>query len=103
MRYSLIDKIKLFFHSLNVKMIKGSFLKYIFTRLENSFRQRLKLKPKKRKSQTMIIKNSLATFKINMADDTFGKSTPVFEYFLHHWIPKQNKIFIDIGANVGFY
>lgn len=51
----------------------------------------------------MIIKNSLAIFKINTANDSVGKSTPAFEHHLHHWIPQKGNIFLDIGANIGFY
>lgn len=104
MKITLTQKIKLYLDSLNISVIKGSYPRYIFTRFENSLRSALKLKPKKRKNSWMIIKNSLATFKVNLANDTIAKSTPAFEYRLHHWIPQgNNKIFIDIGANIGFY
>ena len=95
-----IKVIKNFF---DIKVIKGSYLKYFYVRIENYLRFLFKLERKKRKNEYMIIKNKLAIFKINLANDSVSKSNPLYESNLHHWIPEQKKIFIDIGANIGSY
>lgn len=87
----------------NVKVKKGSYLRYVSIRIEDLFRTIFKLNPSRRKSQIMIIKNSLAKFRVNTADDTIHKSAPTFEYYLQSWIPKNKSTFIDMGANIGFY
>lgn len=52
-----------------------------------------------------IIKNKLGTFHVNAKDDSFIKSIPTYEKQFHSWldIPNKKNIFIDCGANIGFY
>ena len=103
-KVTLFKKVKIHVNSLKIKIIKGSYIRYYFTRIENIIRKILNLKPKKRKSQKMVIQNSIGRFLIDISNDTIDKSVSSFEYHLHHWIPSgKDKTFIDIGANIGFY
>ncbi len=53
----------------------------------------------------IIIKNEVGIFRVYPHDDSYGKSSPYFEKYFQDYISnsKENNIFIDIGANVGFY
>lgn len=52
-----------------------------------------------------IITNRLGTFSINAKNDSLTKSISTFEYHHQNWLacPSQKRLFIDIGANIGFY
>ena len=89
---------------LKTKVIEGNYFKYCSVRFENYIRYLLNLKLKKKKDFWMIIKNNVGKFKINISNDSIDKSTEIFEFYLHSWIPKnKHGIFIDVGANIGFY
>ncbi len=52
-----------------------------------------------------VIKNSIGTFSVTTANDSFSKSLPTFELTHRDWLAKaaHHDTFIDIGANIGFY
>lgn len=52
-----------------------------------------------------VIKNEIGTFHATTANDSFMKSMPFFEEYSQLWLDKaKNKeIFVDIGANIGFF
>lgn len=53
----------------------------------------------------MIVKNNIGKFKVNTTNDSLSKSTQNFEENIRKWFYKNKKrrIFLDIGANIGFY
>ena len=56
------------------------------------------------KEHPLLIKNTIGIFEIFLDDETLSLSSPFYEYFYHDWLnSKDNEIFIDIGANIGFY
>lgn len=94
------------------KVINGSKLHYVFIKnisflsiffpfFKNSINNFLRTRRKK----SMIIKNDLGKFLVHTNDDTIGKSSPYFEFYLQRYVSKLkgNNIFLDIGANIGFY
>lgn len=56
-------------------------------------------------SKEIIIRNEIGLFSINPKNDSLTKSITSFEYDHQEWLIKEDdkKIFIDIGANIGFY
>lgn len=56
-------------------------------------------------TSNFIIKNNLGKFCLSSQNDTFGKSSEFFEDELNKWLqlPQKKDLFIDIGANIGFY
>ncbi len=52
----------------------------------------------------LIIRNKIGIFLIK-ANDSLSKSSPYFEEYLHEWLDRDKRkgVFIDIGANIGFY
>ncbi len=52
-----------------------------------------------------LIKNRIGRFSVNAKNDSFHKSLPGFESTSQSWLgaPKVKDVFIDIGANIGFY
>ncbi|PIQ73287.1 hypothetical protein CO026_02735 [Candidatus Kaiserbacteria bacterium CG_4_9_14_0_2_um_filter_41_32] len=52
-----------------------------------------------------VIKNSLGIFSVNGKNDSLTKSITSFEYGHQAWLDKAStkNIFLDIGANIGFY
>ncbi|MFP4401626.1 MAG: FkbM family methyltransferase [Candidatus Nanoarchaeia archaeon] len=93
------------------KVLKGSKLNFLIIKhltLVSSFIPFLKQPTQrflKNKKKEMIIQNKLGKFSVYPNNDTIGKSSPYFEYYLQHYIPntKNNNTFIDIGGNIGFY
>lgn len=52
----------------------------------------------------LIIRNTIGTFRIRPTDDSLAKAMPHFEKKCHGWLKgDRRKLFIDIGANSGFY
>ncbi len=58
-----------------------------------------------RLDKEITIKNELGTFSVNPKNDSLTKSITSFESSHQEWIntPATKEIFIDIGANIGFY
>jgi len=52
-----------------------------------------------------IIENKIGQFQVDITTDSVTKSSPLFEKKTQHWITsiEKNGIFLDIGANIGFY
>ena len=59
----------------------------------------------KRFAREIIINNSLGRFSVNPKNDSLTKSITSFEYNHQDWLAAASHtgIFIDIGANIGFY
>jgi FkbM family methyltransferase len=57
------------------------------------------------RSKRYVIKNKVGTFCVNPGTDSLLKSSPLFEKQLQPWVTQTTTegVFIDIGANVGFY
>ncbi len=93
------------------KVLNGSKLNFLIIKhltLVSSFIPFLKQPTQrflKNKKKEIIIQNKLGKFLVYPNNDTIGKSSPYFEYYLQHYIPnsKNNNTFIDIGGNIGFY
>jgi len=52
----------------------------------------------------IIIENEMSKFVVTPGNDTIGKSLPSFENNIRNWFTNiENKTFLDIGANIGFY
>jgi FkbM family methyltransferase len=77
------------------------FIATIFPSVELYFNKiRDKLYPDK-----VIVESKIGTFEATPRDDSFLKSLPLFESYTQSWLDKADhrNIFIDIGANIGFY
>lgn len=59
----------------------------------------------RRLAREIIITNELGTFSVNPKNDSLTKSMPSFEHGHHDWLatPRHRQLFVDIGANIGFY
>ena len=52
----------------------------------------------------LLVRNAIGTFCVSPVNDSLGKAMPHFEKTFHHWLKNdRTRLFIDIGANIGFY
>lgn len=83
----------------SLKIVK--FIATIFPSVEFYFNKiRGRLYPDK-----VIVESKIGTFEATPRNDSFLKSLPLFESYTHSWLDKTDhrNLFIDIGANIGFY
>ena len=94
----------------HLEVLKGSTLKYyyysfVYLSAHLPFIPRKKvLKYLQTKQELFTIKNRIGKFKCRFNDDSFIKSSDIFEQQYQHFLQQKNKdILLDIGANIGFY
>jgi FkbM family methyltransferase len=56
-------------------------------------------------SDELTVRNNIGVFNTTLRNDSFMKSLPFFEHYHHNWLDKakNKKVFVDIGANIGFF
>jgi FkbM family methyltransferase len=51
-----------------------------------------------------LVRNVIGTFCVSPVNDSLAKAMPHFEKTCHHWLKNdRTHLFVDIGANTGFY
>lgn len=108
---NLINKLIAIYEVLfKIKIIKGSKLNYLKIKTLSILMVHFPLLKKRIKKLILkdknnwIIKIKTGLFYIKGNDDSFCNSSDYFEYSLQSWFTeRKGNIFIDIGANIGFY
>ena len=96
---------------LRTRVLKGSRTYYLFLNLLYYLKAYIPLLKKiiiryirSRPAKPFIIKNSVGKFLAYPNDDSFTKSSEIFELSYQDWLKRpEPKIILDIGSNIGFY